>query len=126
MTLKNVRVELSALPNVAADFFTGSYVIKINLVNCALQVLTLDFDLPVQYLEQGENSVISVDDSMFAHDGQWCYPLREFEIYDDTPAPAMPISDLACPFHDLIVSDSNTNTAVDLVYEQHKDQWNIP
>ena len=35
MTLKNVRVELSAMPNVAADFFTGVNVMKINLLNCA-------------------------------------------------------------------------------------------
>ena len=127
MTLKDVRVELSAMPNVSADFFTGNDVIKFNQVNCALQALTLFFDLPVQYIEQGENLVTSVDDTMFTHNGQWCYPLLEFEIYaGHDVASALPISDPNCPFHDLMVGDSSTNTAVDLVYEQHKDQWNDP
>ena len=34
MTLNNVRVELSAMPNVDAYFFTSSDMIKVNLINC--------------------------------------------------------------------------------------------
>ena len=49
MTLKDVRVELSALPNVAADFFTGANVMKINLLNCA-KGLDLD-SVPTQLSE---------------------------------------------------------------------------